>query len=200
MYQVPRNFNLMELQLKALMPHHFHRLHQRCLISPIPFIHSHSTYCYNSRTFDNEKLFYHRFFRSVRHVPCECVCVCVSGCVRTLNINISERDFFSSLSIKYLTTQKLFNDIYSAEIHSLNGDLFHMQSISIIETEKKILIMIITTYNCQLGSCRWTALNDACVIMAFPIWKIKSIIDSNWNRISMCLDLNSNAITRMRGK
>lgn len=89
-----------------------------------------------SRTLDNEKLFYHRFFRSALatflHVGG------VDGGVRAYTpYQYQQRDFF--LSIKYLTTQKLFNDIYSTETAAAtnSGDLFHMQSILIIDNRKQ---------------------------------------------------------------
>lgn len=85
-----------------------------------------------SRTLDIEKLFYHRFFRSALATFLH-----VGGRVRAYTpYQYQQRDFF--FSIKYLTTQKLFNDIYSAETAAAtnSGDLFHMQSILIIDNRK----------------------------------------------------------------
>lgn len=55
-YQFPRNFNLMERQLKALMLHHF-----IVCINDVSF-HSYPCPHHTTHTLDNEKLFYHRFF------------------------------------------------------------------------------------------------------------------------------------------
>lgn len=93
MYQVPRNFNLMEAPAKSANASPFHRLHRWCLISLTPF--AHYPYCYTHAHLIMKNYFIIDFFE----VLSPRFYMLVVGCVRTLHINISNAIFFPLLNI-----------------------------------------------------------------------------------------------------